>query len=80
MAIVDGFSAAFDEASNLGLFWGLYILAIFIPSIVVGVRRMHDFGKSVWYLLIPIYDFILVCIDGDSEDNEYGSNPKTVEA
>ena len=54
----------------------IYSFAIFIPSIAVGVRRMHDVGKSGWYLLIPIYNFILACTDGDSEENEYGSNPK----
>ena len=57
----------------------IYSLAVLIPSIAVGVRRMHDVGKSGWYLLIPLYNLILACTDGDSGDNEYGSNPKTEE-
>ncbi|RAR48013.1 DUF805 domain-containing protein [Flavobacterium lacus] len=54
----------------------IYILAVLIPSISVGVRRMHDVGKSGWYLLIPIYSFILACTEGDYGQNKYGSDPK----
>ena len=59
--------------------YGIYSLAVLIPTIAVAVRRMHDVGKSGWYLLIPLYNLILACTDGDSGDNEYGSNPKTEE-
>jgi uncharacterized membrane protein YhaH (DUF805 family) len=54
----------------------LYSLAILIPSIAVGVRRMHDVGKSGWFILIPIYNLILACTDGTSGPNEYGEDPK----
>ena len=30
-----------------------------IPTIAVAVRRMHDVGKSGWFILVPIYNFIL---------------------
>ena len=51
-------------------------LAFLIPSIAVGVRRMHDVGKSGWFLLIPIYNLILACTPGESGTNEYGPDPK----
>jgi uncharacterized membrane protein YhaH (DUF805 family) len=54
----------------------LYSVAVFIPSLAVGVRRMHDVGKSGWFLLIPIYNFVLACTEGTQGDNEYGSDPK----
>jgi uncharacterized membrane protein YhaH (DUF805 family) len=54
----------------------IYYFAIIIPSLAVGVRRMHDVGKSGWYLLIPIYSFILAVTEGQNETNEYGENPK----
>lgn len=54
----------------------IYSLAVLIPSIAVGVRRMHDVGKSGWFLLIPIYNFILSVSDGDTGNNEYGDDPK----
>jgi len=64
----------------------IYVLAILVPSIAVGVRRLHDVGKSGWFMfiaLVPIIGgiwlLILACTDGDSGDNEYGSNPKTEE-
>ena len=54
----------------------IYTLAVFLPSIAVGVRRMHDVGKSGWFLLIPIYNLILVCTEGVKGENEYGADPK----
>jgi uncharacterized membrane protein YhaH (DUF805 family) len=54
----------------------IYSLATLIPSIACGIRRMHDTGKSGWFLLIPFYNLILACTEGDSGPNEYGTDPK----
>lgn len=54
----------------------LWVLVTFIPNIAVSIRRMHDLGKSGWYILIPIYNFILFCTDGETKENEYGEDPK----
>jgi uncharacterized membrane protein YhaH (DUF805 family) len=54
----------------------IYTLAVLIPGIAVGVRRMHDVGKSGWFLLIPIYNLILALTEGTKGDNEYGADPK----
>jgi len=56
-----------------------YQLAILIPSIAVGVRRMHDVNKSGWFILIPIYNLILAVTDGTKGDNKYGHDPKATE-
>jgi len=67
--------------------WGpidtIYTLALFIPSIAVSVRRLHDIGKSGWMMLlilIPIIGwiwlFVLSVTDSDSGENQYGPNPK----
>ena len=66
-----------EIAMILGLLYLGYSLGTLIPSIAVGVRRMHDVGKSGWFLLIPIYNLILACTDSQAGDNEYGPNPKT---
>lgn len=58
------------------LLGNLYSLAVLLPSIAVGVRRMHDVGKSGWFILIPIYNFILAVTEGDAGENEYGPDPK----
>ncbi|MFH7016022.1 DUF805 domain-containing protein [Flavobacterium sp. FlaQc-47] len=61
---------------TLGLAANVYSFAVLVPSIAVGVRRMHDVGKSGWFLLIPIYNLILACTEGDKGANEYGPDPK----
>lgn len=61
-------------------------LALLIPSIAVGVRRLHDVGRSGWWMLIYFTGIgILVLIYWFAQDsqpgaNEYGPNPKTGEA
>lgn len=57
----------------------IYSVAVMIPSIAVGIRRMHDVGKSGWFGLIPIYNIILACTQGDEGENEYGEDPKQTE-
>lgn len=59
-----------------GLFYMIYSLTTLLPSIAVAIRRMHDVGKSGWFLLIPIYNIILAITEGEKDTNEYGSNPK----
>ena len=39
---------------------GLVVVGLVIPGLACGVRRMHDVGKSGWFLLIPIYNFVLL--------------------
>lgn len=56
----------------------IYSLAVIIPSFAVAVRRMHDVGKSGWYILIPIYNLILAVTDSVPGPNEYGPNPKDI--
>jgi len=60
-----------------------YFFAIFVPSLAVAVRRLHDIGKSGWYLFfgfIPIVGGIILlvwaCQDSQPGINEYGTNPK----
>jgi uncharacterized membrane protein YhaH (DUF805 family) len=61
---------------KLSLIGSVYNLAVLIPSIAVGVRRMHDVGKSGWYLIIPIYSLILAFTQGEKGSNQYGADPK----
>lgn len=63
----------------------LWALAVLIPSLAVGVRRLHDTGKSGWYLLfclIPLVGSILLivwfCQDSEPGPNKYGPSPKYV--
>ncbi len=65
----------------------LYSLAILIPGIAVGFRRLHDTGKSGWWTLITlipvigwIWFIILLAAAGNTGDNKYGPNPKGASA
>lgn len=67
-------------------------LALLLPSLGVAVRRLHDIGKSGWWIVgfyviccIPlvnfaamIYALYLLCKDSEDGENEYGPNPKGV--
>jgi len=35
-------------------------LILLLPTIAVSIRRMHDVGKSGWFILIPIYNIVLL--------------------
>ncbi|MGH7627078.1 MAG: DUF805 domain-containing protein, partial [Gemmatimonadaceae bacterium] len=54
----------------------LYQFGIALPTVAVGVRRMHDLGKSAWWLLFPVVNFFLTIMEGDHGSNEYGDDPK----
>jgi uncharacterized membrane protein YhaH (DUF805 family) len=69
-------ASAVDVLFIVGL---LYSLAIIIPSLAVAVRRLHDTGKSGWWLLIglvPLVGFIVLIVfyatEGDAGPNQYG--------
>ena len=68
---------------GFGYIYLLYTLALFIPSLAVVVRRLHDVGKSGWmYLLIFIpligfiWLFVLAVTNGNKGENKYGKDPK----
>jgi len=81
--------ASFERMLGLGSEYGtgflstIYSIGVLIPSIAVGIRRLHDIGKSGWWLLLAllpvigwIWIFVLLVTDGHPGSNEYGTNPK----
>jgi uncharacterized membrane protein YhaH (DUF805 family) len=80
ISVVISFIAGLTELFFLS---AIYALAVLIPSIAVGVRRLHDTNRSGWWILInfiPIIGtiiFILFAVsDSQEEENQYGLNPK----
>jgi uncharacterized membrane protein YhaH (DUF805 family) len=52
---------------------GLFSLAVLLPSLAVGVRRLHDIDKSGWFLLlglIPIVGWIILIVWAAQEGKE----------
>ena len=64
----------------------LFSLFVLIPSLAVAVRRLHDIGRSgfwLFILFIPIIGFFVILFfllqDSEPGSNEYGPNPKSTE-
>ena len=83
LAFIDIATGSFNEEAGIGILGGIYALAVLIPSIAVGVRRLHDTNRSGWWMLlalVPLIGFIvlivLFVIDSDQGENQYGENPK----
>ena len=74
----------FGSDSNMAsIFAGIYALVVFIPSLAVAWRRLHDVGKSgayYFFMLIPVVGWIIVliqlCKDSQPGENQYGVSPK----
>jgi uncharacterized membrane protein YhaH (DUF805 family) len=76
--------AVFDR--NNGAFSVVVGLALLLPSLAVAVRRLHDSGRTGWWLLIgliPVIGTIVLIIfyvQDSQGDNKYGPSPKGVSA
>jgi len=64
----------------VGLIW---ILVTIVPALAVLVRRLHDTGKSGWWVLIgfvPLVGSIVLLVftvlDSDCGENKHGASPK----
>jgi uncharacterized membrane protein YhaH (DUF805 family) len=85
LAVLDGVFGTFSAEAGMGLLGGIYALTHLIPSIAVGVRRLHDTGRSGWWLLIalvPLVGAIILIVflvmDSEPGENRFGPNPKLV--
>lgn len=76
VSIVLGMVSGIISPEGVGMIAVIFQIGILIPYISVSIRRMHDVGKSGWYILIPLYNLILFVSDGDKGPNEYGPDPK----
>lgn len=84
LGVVEGMLGMFPNVSQsvLGNLFGLVVL---VPSICVGVRRLHDTGKTGWLMLlvfVPLVGAIILiiffCQDSQPGENQYGPNPKAL--
>ena len=75
-------ASVLDGMIGLPLFSLVVMLGLIAPGICVSIRRMHDKGKSGWWLLIgfvPLVGFLyilyLFVTPGTSGDNDFGPDP-----
>ncbi|THF67816.1 DUF805 domain-containing protein [Deinococcus sp. Arct2-2] len=71
------------ENLQIGILGVIQSLILFIPGLAVGIRRMHDIGRSGWWsllVLIPliggIWLIVLDATDSEPGSNKRGPNPK----
>ena len=51
----------------------IFILPVILPMITVSVRRLHEIGRSGWWVIAPFFFYFK---DSDESENEYGKSPK----
>lgn len=54
----------------------VYSLAVLLPSLGVAVRRLHDIGKSGWWVLAPLYNIYLLIQKSEPNKNAFGEPTK----
>ena len=64
------------DMPGLSIVSTIYSLAVLVPGLAVAVRRMHDAGKSGWFILVPFYNLYLAVSDSEEGENKWGLNPK----
>ena len=75
-------SGGMEISYNTGYFGNIFALATFLPTWAVQVRRLHDTGRSGWWLLfalVPLIGVIVLLIwmirKGNEGTNKYGPDP-----
>ena len=77
LGIVDSILFGWDLEDPMWLS-DIFNLVIFLPILAAGVRRIHDHGKSGWFILVPFYNLYLLIADGEPQPNLYGQIPTNV--
>ena len=74
-----------DAAIDATIFTIIVSLGLLLPNLSVAIRRLHDTGRTGWWILIgliPLIGFIVLLIfyleKGDPAENEYGPPPADV--
>ena len=83
LSVMEEAAGGLGPEEVVGLLGGIYALAMLIPTLAVSVRRLHDTGRSGWWILIVLIPFIgfivmlvFMVLDGTPGQNQYGANPK----
>ena len=85
LSLIDLILLLWSETVGIGLLNIIYSLAVLIPFMAVSVRRLHDTGRTGWWMLmslIPIIGWLVLLVfnvqGGDPDANRFGPNPKSV--
>lgn len=56
------FSIPITDTYNFQLLSTIWSLGVLVPLLAVGVRRLHDIGRSGWSLLLPVLPYVLIIV------------------
>jgi uncharacterized membrane protein YhaH (DUF805 family) len=59
-------------AEGDGVLMTIYAILVIVPSITVGIRRMHDTDHSGWWILVPLVNLIFFLTPGTPGPNRFG--------
>ena len=83
LALMNGDVERFIANGGGGIVGLVWILVTIVPALAVLVRRLHDSGKSGWWVLIgfvplvgAIVLLVLTVLDSDRAENKHGASPK----
>ena len=86
-AIIDLILGTSGHGLTLGFVYTLALLGLFLPSLAVAVRRLHDKNRSGWWLflyLVPLVGLVVIlawkCQRGTTGENSFGYDPLEHEA
>lgn len=78
-------SAIFGDGTTGRIVSGIVSLAFFLPNLGLAMRRLHDIGRSGWWVcinFIPVIGQIILivffCQPSQPAPNQYGVVPNTV--
>jgi len=81
LAVIDNVIGT-KTAQGIGILGAIYGLAVLLPYLGVGARRLHDTGRSGWWLLLLLIPFIgwvvlliFYVLESQAGENQYGPSP-----
>jgi len=83
LLVIVGLLVFSDKLRLASILLAIYCFGMVIPNLALTVRRLHDTGRSGWWILIGIVPLIgaiamliFEVLPGDVGDNAYGPDPK----
>jgi len=83
LTLIDMALGLYDPMSAMGLFSTIFTLGLLIPSIAILARRLHDIGRSGWWILLVIIPLIgalvlliFAVLDSEKGLNKWGESTK----